>query len=73
MTDNPIYPHTGGGQSTMRYLQCNACGKQVSTPFVPVPTDTPDRGIIIRAWIECPECMEKRHEAAGMANRGDWE
>jgi hypothetical protein len=42
------------------YLYCNGCGKQVSTGFFPVPTDTPDKGIIVRAWIECPECLEKR-------------
>ena len=32
-------------------LHCNRCGKVVSTP---VPDDT-----IVRAWIECPECVEK--------------
>ena len=40
-------------------LHCNNCGKQVSTLFIAIPTDTPDKGIIIRAWIECPECLEK--------------
>ena len=42
----------------VRYLRCHRCGKQVSTGFVPLPTDTPDRGLIVRAWIECPECIE---------------
>jgi len=42
------------------YLYCNACGKCVSTGFIPVPTDTPDKGIVIRAWIECPECIAER-------------
>lgn len=42
------------------YLHCNSCGKQVSTGFFPVETDTPDKGIIIRAWIECPECIEDK-------------
>lgn len=46
----------------MNYLHCNTCRKQVSTGFVPDPTDTPDRGIIIRAYIECPECIEKRQK-----------
>lgn len=36
------------------YVQCSACGKQVSTP---VP-----KGTVIRAWIECPECIESRIE-----------
>jgi hypothetical protein len=40
-------------------LHCHACGKSVSTEFDPVPTDTPDKGLIVRAWIECPECIEK--------------
>jgi hypothetical protein len=48
--------------SPLQYLHCNVCGKQVSTGFYPVPTDTPDRGIIVRAWIECPECIEAHAE-----------
>ena len=46
--------------SHIEYLHCMSCGKQVSTGFVPVPTDTPDKGIIVRAWVECPECIEKK-------------
>lgn len=46
--------------SKLAFLYCNRCGKQVSTGFFAVPTETPDKGIIIRAWIECPECIEKR-------------
>lgn len=46
--------------STADFLKCNRCGKSVSTAFIPVPTDTPDGGIIVRAWIECPECIEKK-------------
>ncbi len=33
-------------------IRCNECDKIVSTP---VPNDT-----IIRAWIECPECIKKK-------------
>lgn len=47
-------------ESQVSFLKCNNCGKCVSTAFYPVPTDTPDKGIIVRAWIECPECLEKR-------------
>lgn len=36
------------------YVRCSGCGKQVSTP---VP-----RGTVIRAWIECPECIESRQD-----------
>lgn len=69
VTDAPIYSHTvedgwkdSLGQPRLR-LACNACGKSVSTPFYPVKTaDTPDGGLIVRAWIECPECLEKRHQ-----------
>ena len=46
--------------SKLSFLVCNSCGKTVSTGFFPVPTDTPDKGIIIRAWVECPECIEKK-------------
>lgn len=48
--------------SKLSFLHCMNCGKQVSTGFFPIPTETPDKGIIVRAWIECPECMEKRKE-----------
>ena len=44
----------------LAYLHCHSCGKRVSTGYVPVPTDTPDKGLIVRAWIECPECIEKK-------------
>ena len=42
------------------YLHCFTCSKRVSTGFVPIMTDTPDKGIIIRAIIECPECIQAR-------------
>ena len=38
--------------STQMRIHCNECGKVVSTD---VPKET-----IIRAWVECPECTEKR-------------
>ena len=41
------------------FLHCLSCGKCVSTGFTPVPTDTPDKGLIVRANIECPECIGK--------------
>lgn len=53
--------------SEVKYLHCNSCGKQVSTGFHPIPTDTPDKGLIIRAWIECPECIEKHNETVRKA------
>lgn len=49
--DNPV-----------KHLHCNSCGKQVSTGFIPQLTDTPDGGIIIRAHIECPECLQFKAE-----------
>ena len=42
----------------VEYLRCTRCGKCVSTGFWSVPTDTPDRGVIVRAWVECPECFD---------------
>lgn len=47
------------------YLVCFTCSKQVSSGFVPIITDFmrfgTDRqdGIVIRACIFCPECIEK--------------
>jgi DNA-directed RNA polymerase subunit RPC12/RpoP len=35
-------------------IPCNRCGKSVSSE---VPDET-----IIRAWVECPECIEKEQE-----------
>lgn len=46
----------------IKFLACHNCGKQVSTGFIPVKTDTPDGGIVIRAWIECPECIESKQK-----------
>lgn len=46
-------------KTSFNRLYCHRCGKSVSTEFIPVATDTPDEGLIIRAWIECPECIEK--------------
>lgn len=42
-----------------QYLYCMHCGKQVSTGFYPVPTDTPDKGVIVRAAVLCPECFQE--------------
>lgn len=42
------------------FLYCHLCGKCVSTGFEPVPTDTPDKGLILRAIAVCPECIEKK-------------
>lgn len=47
-------------ESKLSHLHCMSCGKQVSTGFYAIPTETPDKGIVVRAWIECPECIEKR-------------
>jgi hypothetical protein len=40
------------------FLYCHFCHKCVSTGFVPIPTDTPDEGLILRAIVVCPECIE---------------
>lgn len=44
----------------IQYLHCSHCRKVCSSAFIPEPTDTPDRGLIVRAFIECPECMRER-------------
>ena len=35
-------------------LRCWNCGKPVSSPIVAIGE------LIVRAWIECPECLETR-------------
>ena len=51
-----IYAHTGE-QNGKTYLRCNACGKKVSSLFTPVANEI-GVTLVVRAWIECPECME---------------
>jgi DNA-directed RNA polymerase subunit RPC12/RpoP len=41
-----------GHVETTNYIRCMKCGKVVSS--APIPSN-----IIIRAFIECPECVEK--------------
>ncbi len=38
------------------YLYCMRCGKQVSSGFHALPTEM-GNDIVVRAWIECPECI----------------
>jgi DNA-directed RNA polymerase subunit RPC12/RpoP len=42
-------------------IWCMQCGKSVSTP---VP-----KGTVVRAYVECPECIEKRTTAAQPPHR----
>lgn len=42
-------------------LHCWSCGKSVSSP---VPPNT-----IVRAYLECPECIERRAEQDALAHR----
>lgn len=60
---SPFHPHTVSTFGGLHRLCCNRCGEAVSTGFLPVPTDTPDRGLVVRAFIECPECLEKEMQA----------
>jgi hypothetical protein len=65
-----FFPHTirDGLQQDAGYrLCCTFCGKSVSTPFYPFKTDTPDGGLIVRAIIQCPECLEQQQGEKGIA------
>lgn len=42
----------------IKFIYCHFCQKCVSTAFEPVPTDTPDKGLILRGIVVCPECIE---------------
>jgi hypothetical protein len=64
-----LYPHTiQDGETDRLRLCCNSCGKSVSTPFYPVKTETPDGGLIVRAFIQCPECIQQAVDEQGIAN-----
>lgn len=39
------------------FIQCSACGKRVSDYMEREPT--------VRAWIECPECVQARGDLEG--------
>lgn len=57
MSDSPIYPHTVRDGHRLR-LACNSCGKSVSTPFEPAID------FIVRAFIQCPECIKAAQREA---------
>ena len=40
------------------YVMCSSCGKRVSNMVTVDPQD----GLVVRAWIECPECVQQRKE-----------
>lgn len=52
-----VHGHTRTREG-ITYLTCNACGKQVSSGFTPLPTELGPE-LIVRAWIQCPECIER--------------
>lgn len=39
------------------FVRCSRCGKQVSNVVTPV--DGSLYGIVVRAWVECPKCIEQ--------------
>lgn len=45
-----------------KHLHCMTCGKQVSTAYYPVENEMDKTDIIVRAYVECPECIEKKHD-----------
>lgn len=36
----------------VEHAHCNRCGKRVSG-------FDPELGLVVRAWVECPECLEQ--------------
>jgi len=48
-----------GDIKLVRYLFCHFCNKKVSSEFEPINPPFPDKGIVVRALIICPECIEK--------------
>ena len=45
-------------------LACTFCGKSVSSPLIPIPTEfghpNGDPGFIVRALIVCPDCWTRK-------------
>jgi len=39
------------------------CGKQVSSGFHALPNEMGE-DIVVRAWVECPECIEEQAKNA---------
>ena len=48
----------------LSHLTCDTCGKAVSSGFAPVATEMGSM-LVIRAHIECPECIEIRSKEPG--------
>jgi hypothetical protein len=40
--------------SYVEHVHCSCCGKRCSGV-------DPELGLVVRAWVECPECLEKSH------------
>lgn len=38
------------------FVTCSRCGKRVSNVVLSLMKE----GIVVRAWVECPECMDKK-------------
>lgn len=53
-----MHPHTMEADTRLHHLCCNACGKSVSSGFLPAANELGTK-LVVRAWVECPECMEK--------------
>jgi endogenous inhibitor of DNA gyrase (YacG/DUF329 family) len=45
-------------------VRCMTCGKSVSNPL-PI-------AVIVRAWVECPECLESAARVSGLPVRPPW-
>jgi len=44
------------------HVSCLACGKRVSGV-------DPELGLVVRAWVECPECLEAADRGPGLGGR----
>ena len=49
------------------FVQCSRCGKRVSNTVISsLPED-----LVVRAWVECPECVEKQPSIPPLTLIGD--
>jgi hypothetical protein len=50
-------------------VRCSTCGKPVSQRVI-VPDVAGFQGLVVRAYVECPECIETRHLDEDAATTG---
>lgn len=56
-------PTSSRTKTYVEHVHCNRCGKRCSGV-------DPELGLVVRAWVECPECLEQ--VADGRESFAEW-